>query len=198
MTPLCLRAAVWAAALFSIAPRLAVSQAPNLKNAANFSLALLNSNSSDHYIGVSVFYVRYLTRVVAVKADAAYYPETMASSGPYGGGKTSSASSTAMIGWRGARFSLLGEAGGGVTAPVAAGGSDIHGIVFFTTRHYPSAIIGGFAEKSITGRLSLTYEVRDDWTFLGANTESIGGLTFNFPPLRKHELAVRGGLTIHF
>ena len=191
-------AALCVAALFFTALTCLSAQERALRSGVDVSVAVLNSDQTDHYFGCSISYFRYVSKVVAFKLDAAYFPETMPGSGPYGGGKTSSAGGAALVGWHGKRFSMMGEVGGGTLSVVVAGGANVSGVVFFATRHYPMIILGGIIEKSLTRRLALTYEIRDNWAFQAASSESILGGTFNFPSRQPHEPEGRGGLTFRF
>jgi hypothetical protein len=174
------------------------------KNSVSISYTTLRFLPYEQYIGAGVEY-RFMPKPwIGVQAQIGKFPQRQALEDDSSGGPMVQEDASVLVGHRWGKVGIYAEGGGGVLrADIFEGislqqGAPNYNVPTYDVRHYPDVIMGGLVDVSVGRRWSLTFNVRDNMTFLGQYT----GISFYGP---SHALVGtvnapegRAGVAFHF
>ncbi len=158
-------------ALATVLGHSAFGQDKIFKNSVSISYTNLRFLPYNQYIGAGIEY-RFMAKPwVGAQVQISKFPQTQSFENNVSGGPMVQEDASILIGHRWRKVGIYAEGGAGVLrADVFKGISLPQETLFFDVRYYRDIILGGLVDVPVGRRWSLTFNVRDNMTYLGPYT----------------------------
>ncbi len=171
-------------------------QGKDLKSAIEVDFDTLRFQPNVQYLGTGIGY-RYMVRTWwGVQAQASVLPVNQSFHSSDNGGGIDQFGGEILLGHRWRKLALYSEAGVTDFRPQVFASALFP---YYAFRNFPDFVFGGLLDIPVSRRWSLTYEVRDNFLFIGDFTEHGLPANIGFIPGYKRQVPQgKVGLAFHF
>jgi len=177
------------------------AQETTLHNSFSVAYTTLKFDYREQYIGAGLEYRFMLKPWLGAQVEASKFPQAQAEHDAISGGSILQCNGSVVAGHRWGKVGVYGEGGYGYLHTNIFKGGNIEGgqlQEFYSVRNYPDILLGTLIDVSVDRRWSLTFDARDNLTFISTYT-SIGlfGPLYN-PAIIENAPEGRAGVAFHF